>query len=55
MYFRLHVGKVLLPFTSGRSVVECVGIRINVDQLELLPYHAFYKIFKMLVGIVSCT
>lgn len=49
MHLGDHVGHIALPVAAGRTVVESIGIRIEVDTLELTADHTLYHIFESLV------
>ena len=51
MQVRRHRGVVALPLTASRPKVECIGIRVDTDTLELAQDSAPYHLAQFLVGL----
>ena len=51
MQFRFHVGEVGHPFPSDSTVVESIGIRIDIDAFKLPADHSFKHFFQFRIFI----
>ena len=51
-YIRLHLGAVFLPAGTGRTVIEGIGVAVDVDALQLAENHTLQHLlqFFVLVG-----
>ena len=47
----IHIGIVAHPFTASRTVIERIGIRVDIYQLELTVDHSGYHAAQGLVII----
>ena len=47
--FKLHVRHIALPLTSGRTVIEGIGIRVDIYELELTVDHSGEHVAKMFI------
>jgi hypothetical protein len=48
-YIRLHLGAVFLPAGTGRTVIEGVGVAVDVDALQLAENHTLQHLLQLLV------
>ena len=49
MQLRLHVSQVIHPFALARTIVEGIGIRINMNALNLPVDHTGNEILQLRV------
>ena len=49
MHLKFHFGHIALPLTSGRTVIEGIGIRVDIYELELTVDHSGEHVAKMFI------